>query len=392
MKVNPIPMRILKENSKPLVVFQGASSSGKTYSILQFIILQCYSGEWKDKTIDILRRTTPALKRSVMKDFFDILTSLGVYRIKNHNKTDSTYILKNNLIRFYSADEEQKLRGLRRDVLYLNEVLEFKRMDVMQVLMRTNELSLMDYNPSETFHWVYDEVLTRNDVTFHKSTYKENEFINEKVKQELEGLKERDKQLYHIYSLGERGVSREIIFTNWEYADKDFEDYEGQLLFGMDFGYNDPTALIRLKYHKKGIIIDELLYKSELTSDQILEELNKLKKENLISFNDEIIGDSARPEIIKEVYRGGYNVHSAKKGKGSVLKDINFIKMHKLYITKRSTNLIKELKSYKWKIDKNDKALDEPVDFRNHLIDALRYALEPKANESEFAVGSVNWL
>ena len=122
-------MRLLLENNKPVLVFQGGTGSSKTYSILQFFISKCLT-EWEHKTIDILRRTTPALKRSVMKDFFDILMDLGIYDIRNHNRTDSIYKLESNIFRFYSADEEQKMRGLRRDIVYFNEVLEFKRIDV----------------------------------------------------------------------------------------------------------------------------------------------------------------------------------------------------------------------------------------------------------------------
>ena len=182
-------MPILLDNNKPIIVFQGGTGSGKTYCILHFIIIDGFT-EWENKTIDILRRTTPAMKRSVMKDFFDILFSLDMYDINLHNRTDSTYKIRSNLIRFYSADEEQKMRGLRRDVVYFNEALEFKRIDIMQVMMRTHELIFMDYNPSDEFHWIYDEINKRDDVNFSISTYRDNPFLGEKTIHEIERLKD----------------------------------------------------------------------------------------------------------------------------------------------------------------------------------------------------------
>jgi len=169
-------MRILEKHNKRVLVFQGGSGSSKTYSILQHFIIKSLSGEWHNETIDIVRDTTPALRRSVMFDFFNILTNLGLYKIENHNRTDSTYKLGSNLIRFYSLDDQNKVRGPRRDRVYFNEALHLRKIDVMQVIIRTHKQFYMDYNPSEEFHWIYDEILTRDDITFQVSTYLDNPF------------------------------------------------------------------------------------------------------------------------------------------------------------------------------------------------------------------------
>ena len=367
-------MQILLKNKKPILVFQGGTSSSKTYSILQYFILKCMN-EWENETIDILRRTGPALTRSVMKDFFDILNSLDMYDEDMHNKSSSSYRIGTNLIRFYSADEEQKMRGLRRDRVYFNEILEFKKIDVMQVMMRTHKEIYMDYNPSDEFSWIYDDVLTRNDVTFHISTYLDNPFRTQKTTEEIERLKLIDPNMWRIYGLGQKGVAQATIFNNWDYAERTFEQFEGQVIYGMDFGFNDPTALVRIKYHKEGIYAEQLLYKTDLTSDMIVNELKKLEIEKKIDKYSTIYADSARPEIIEDIRKAGFNVHPVEKKKDSVLRSINFLKRHKIYLNKESLDLIKEVRGYKWKVDKNDKIIDEPVDVNNHLTDCFRYSI-----------------
>lgn len=369
-------MRILLNNKKKILVLQGGSGSSKTYSILQYIISKCLT-DWDNKTIDVLRRTTPALKRSVLADFFKILMDLGIYNIDSHNKTDSTYKLGTNLIRFYSTDEEQKVRGPRRDIAYFNEALEFKRMDVIQVMMRTHEKIFMDYNPSDEFSWIYDEINVRDDVNFNVSTYLDNPFLPKSTIDEIKRLKDVDPNLWRIYGLGEKGTAQATIYLNWDYAEKPFEEFEGRVLYGMDFGYNDPTTLIKVKYHEKEIYAEQLMYKSELTSDMIVNELNKIKKLNKIDNNSYIYADNARPEIIREIKKAGYNIRAVKKGKDSVMKGIDLIKKHNVYLNKNSLDLIKEMRNYKWKTDKDERILDEPIDLNDHLCDAFRYALEP---------------
>lgn len=373
LRTSPL-METLNQNKKPIMVLQGGSGSSKTYSILQYIIIKCLT-EWRNKTIDIVRRTYPALRLSAMKDFFDILIEKNLYVRDNHNKTDGHYRIHSNLIRFYSSDDEEKVRGPRRDIVYFNEILEFKKMDVMQILMRTHELVFMDYNPSEEFHWVYDDILTRDDVNFHKSTYLDNPFLPDRAIKEVERLRETDRNLWRIYGLGEKGVTQATVYSNWDYTDQSFEEFEGQPFYGFDFGYNSPSALLRVKYNEKEIFVEELFYKREFTSDMIIRELEKLEEKGKLDRNSTIYADSARPEIIEDVGRAGFNIHPVLKEKDSVLRGINFIKMHKIYFTKESVNAIKEFRTYRWKINKDDLILDVPVEHNDHLCDALRYAL-----------------
>lgn len=385
MKLEVTPVwKIINQNDKPILVLQGSSGSSKTYSILQWLIIKSVS-EWQNYTIDIVRRTFPSMRISVIKDFEDILKSLNLYNKDMHNKSENTYKLKSNTFRFYSSDDEQKVRGPRRHIVFFNEVLEMKKMDVLQIMMRTHNLVLMDYNPSEEFHWVYDDILTRDDVNFNKSTYLQNPFLAQNARKEIERLKKTDPNLWRIYGLGERGIAQTTVFKNWDYYEGEIMKQEGQLFFGLDFGYNDPTALVKTKYHKEGVYSKQLLYKTNLTSQMIINELNKLEESGELKKTDKIFADSARPEIIQEIKNAGFNVYPVKKGAGSKLRSINFVKKHKVFIDKESIEFIKELRSYKWKVDKDDKVLDEPVDLNDHLIDSFFYSL----NEMSATSGQV---
>ena len=377
-----------------LLVLQGGSSSGKTYSILQTLIVNCIRGKYKDKTIDVIRRTFPALRISAMKDFEDILKNWGLYSLSMHNKSNHEYLLpNNNKFRFYSADNEEKMRGPRRDIAYFNEVLEFKMMDVTQVLLRTKELKIMDYNPSDEFHWVYEHILSREDVTFNKSTYKDNPFMNQETRKEIERLKEVDENLWKVYGLGERGSNKGLIYPSWDYYDAEYKDFEGVELFGADFGYNNPSALIRMKYneHTDTLLIDELLYENGLTTSLFIKKLDELREQGLISYDDQVTADSSRPEVIEEINQAGYNFQSSIKGKNSVIDGINFLKSKKKLVTKTSVNAVKEFRSYKWKENKDGIPTDSvPLDFRDHLMDALRYAVESLRRGDGFFVESAD--
>ena len=332
--------------------------------------------KWNGKVIDIVRDTMTALRSSAMFDFEQILEGMGLYDVNEHNKSECIYKVGGNIFRFFGADDDQKVRGPGRDILFCNELNGFKHKAYKQLNQRTKELSIGDYNPSDEFHWIYDTLLKNPKTAFFITTFRDNPFLPDRIIDEIKEYKETDPNYWRIYGLGLKGVAKATIYSNWEQVDdEEYAKAEGQELFGQDYGFNHPTAMLRVKYHRKGIYIDELLYKTDLTSDDIVREMDLLKEAEKINHNSEIYGDCARPEIIEDITRAGYNCRGAQKGKDSVLRGINFNKNHKIYVTKRSLNIIKELRSYKWKVNKDDIVLDEPVDLNDHLMDALRYAL-----------------
>ena len=363
------------QEGKSIIAHQGGTRSGKTYNILKWLIMKSKT-EWDNYVIDICRETMTSLRISAMFDFFEILENTGWYNPANHNKSQNSYKMGTNTFRFFGADEDQKVRGPGRDILFCNEVNGMKHKTFKQLNQRTKLLVIMDFNPSEEESWVYDLIDTDKTCAFFKTTFRDNPFLPKRITDEIYKYKGVDENYWRIYGLGERGVAEATIYRNWKYAETTFELFEGQRLFGMDFGYNDPTTLVRVKFHEKGIFAEELLYKTELTSEQIVNELDKLREAGKIDYDDLIIADSARPEIIEDIRRAGYNIRKAKKEKGSILRGINFIKRFKVHMPKESVHLIKEFRGYQWKVNKDDKVLDTPVDLNDHLLDAFRYAVE----------------
>jgi phage terminase large subunit len=355
-----------KSCAKRIQVHQGGTRSGKTYSLLLVLIELAYKNTNAGATITIARKTFPALRASVMRDFFEILNRENIYNETNHNKSDSTYILFGNLVEFISIDQPQKVRGRKRDVLFINEANELTLEDWRQLLIRTTGNILLDYNPSDEFHWLYEQVIPREDAAFFKTTYLDNPFLDESLIAEIERLKDADANFWRVYGLGERGQSRSTIFNHYIQAEEITSDWK-LLAYGLDFGYtNDPTACVAVYTNGTDLLFDEVLYQHGLANRQIAKLLDVGKAP--------IIADSAEPKSIDELHGYGLNVHPARKGPDSVRSGIQYLHSKPMYVTARSVNLIKELRNYKWREDKNGRILNEPVDAFNHAIDAARYA------------------
>lgn len=347
-------------------VHQGGTRSGKTYSILLSLIELCYRNPNGGAVVTICRKTFPALRASVMRDFFEIIKREGLYNEDYHNKSEATYVIEGNLIEFISIDQPQKVRGRKRDILFINEANELNLEDWRQLLLRTTGRILLDYNPSDEFSWIYDHVIPREDASFFQSTFKDNPHLDPSLVAEIERLKISDENYWRIYGLGERGQSRTTVFNHWTQRDNIGPEFK-LLAYGLDFGYtNDPTACVAVYWDGEGFLLDEILYRTGLSNRQIFQLLEVGK--------NPVIADSAEPKSIDELHGYGLNVFPARKGPDSVRAGIQFLQSKPLAVTAHSLNLIKELRNYKWREDKNGKILNEPVDAFNHGIDAARYA------------------
>lgn len=372
----------LDRSDKRITIEQGGSRSGKTYNILMWLIFS-YATKNIDKTITICRKTFPALRASSMRDFFEILKKYDLYKEGNHNKSNSEYLLNGNLFEFISLDQPQKVRGRKRNVLYINEANELYFEDWQQLILRTTDKAILDYNPSDEFHFIYDKIKPRDDAEFYITTYKDNPFLDEQTVSEIERLRTVDDNYWNIYGLGLVGSSQALIFRINE-CNSIPEDAKF-LSYGMDFGYtNDPTTLVAIYQQGDNIFLKELLFETKLTNRDIDD---KLKLNNIE--RKEIFADSAEPKSIEELYRMGWNIKPATKGQGSVNIGIDMMKRYNLYVTKDSINMIKEFRNYKWQQDKNGNILNVPVDMFNHTIDAIRYGLYDKLarpNYGKYAV------
>lgn len=352
-----------------IVVNQGGSRSGKTYSILQLLIL-VKAFEGRDQVFSIVRKSLPALRATAMRDFFDILKTHGLYDERFHNKTENTYRLNDNLFEFMSLDQPQKKRGAKRTFLFLNEANELNLEDWIQLSIRTERQIFIDYNPSMEEHWIYDVVIPRKDCTFIKSTYLDNiRFLPKEMVNEIENLKSVDENYWRIYGLGEIGQIKGLVLTNWEPVGE-FPEGCKWVSYGMDFGFtNDPTVIVKVGMFGGDIFVDELLYNRVMTNSDIITAMKGLN----IGKGEEIAADH-QPQSIYEIKLAGFAIKPAYKGGESVLTGIDLLKRFKIKVTKRSVNLIKELKNYKWQEDGNGNVVNKPIDRFNHGIDALRYA------------------
>ena len=348
-------------SDKRFIINQGGSRSSKTYSLCQMLIVYCVQNP--NKVVSIVRKTFPALRATVMRDFFEIMKDLEIYEKSNHNMSENIYRFPNgSIVEFFSVDDEQKIRGRKRDIGWCNEANELWFEDFQQLNMRTEEKLIFDYNPSDSSSWLYK--LPGEESVLIKSTYRDNPFLPESIKRQIEDLKRTDEALYQIYALGEKAISKSNIYNNWTFLGRKPQRFQSYV-YGLDFGYNHPTALIRVYWSDGDIWIEPVIYESYLTTSELIEKFKQLEIEKTV----DILADYSRPEIIAELQNAGYNVNNANK---SVKMGINFVKTFGVYCQEDEA-LKKEYENYKWK-KVGDIITEEPVKLYDDAMDAVRYA------------------
>jgi len=346
---------------KRFIINEGGSRSSKTYSLCQLMIIYCLQNN--NKVVSVIRKTFPALRATVLRDFIEILKDIGLYKQESHNKSEQIYTFANgSMVEFFSVDDEQKIRGRKRDIAWCNEANEIYFDDFTQLNMRTEDKLIFDYNPSDSASWLYE--LPAEESIKIKSTYKDNPFLPESIKAQIEDLARTDEALYQIYALGEKATSKSNIYSNWSFVahrPARFVKY----VYGLDFGYNHPTALMRVYYCDNDIYIEPVIYESYLTTTMLIERLATLNIEQTVS----ILADHSRPEIIQEMNIAGYDVLNANK---VVKKGIDNLKTFGV-ICQDHKALKREYENYKWK-KIGDFITDEPVKLFDDAMDAIRYA------------------
>lgn len=358
----------------------GATRSGKSYALCQYLIVTALN-EVKD--ISIIRKTLPSLKKSAMKDFTEIMQKLGIWEDHRWNATDRIYEFDNgSTIEFFSVDISDKVRGSRRDICWIDESQELSEDDAFQLGIRTTEKIIYSYNPSfGPTHWLYKN-RTEDDVTIFHTTYKNNPYLSQAQVKAIEALQNRSEKYYRIYGLGEFAGNDKQIFQ-FDTCDADDIDENELLCYSIDYGFvNDETAVIKLYRRGDKLYIKEMLYEKGLTTNDIADRLMKMGVGRM-----EIFADSAEPRLNEELFRMGFNIKAVKKGPDSISFGIKQMMNWDLIATKDSINLINELYSYEWQVDKEGNTIDKPVDFKNHLIDAARYAVMMKLTQKQINAG-----
>jgi phage terminase large subunit len=369
-------LKKIRSLNNRIKVIQGGSSAGKTISILILLIDKCIKEPGLE--VSIVSESIPHLRRGCVKDFLKIMKETGRYIPSNYNKTLLRYEFTNgSYIEFFSADSEEKLRGGRRQILYINECNSINYDAYLQLAIRTSGDIYLDYNPSVRF-WVNTEVINQPNTDFIILNYKDNQALPDEVVKMLESNRVKAATSTYwdnwckVYLDGETGQVEGTIFNDYEIIDKIPED--ARLLgYGLDFGYSyDPAALVALYKYNDDIIVDEVVYQTGLLNS----ELSSIMKQNNVK--GEIYADSAEPKSIHELKRYGHQVKSVEKGKDSVNYGIQILQQKKMFITSSSQNIISEFQKYMWKKDRNGGYDTTPIDAHNHACDALRYVAMSK--------------
>lgn len=351
---------------KRVKIIQGGSSAGKTIAILLILIdkAQTQSG----KLISIVSESFPHLKKGAIRDFLNIMEAHGYFKEDSWNRTDCIYTFETGTkIEFFSVDSPDKVRGPRRDILFINEANNIPYEAYTQLAIRTNEEIFIDYNPVIEF-WAHLELKDKPNTDFLIITYKDNEGLPKPIVEELESRQNR-KSWWTVYGLGQLGEVEGKIYKDWEIIDA--IPHQARLeRYGLDFGYsNDPTAIVAIYYYNGGYIVDEIVYRKGMLNKQIADAILNTEKETIV------VADSAEPKSIDEIKLYGINIFPAVKGPGSITSGIQFVQAQRISVTKRSVNLIAEYRNYLWKTDKNGRIINEPEGGFDHALDATRYGL-----------------
>jgi len=371
------------ESKKRLKIFQGGTRSGKSWSLMQYC-LYLMTTQKKALTISIVRKTLPALKRSILRDFLHISKQLGIYWAGVHNKSDNTFEYNGHTLEMFSTDDAQKIRGSSRDILWINEGNELFFEDYQQLAMRTRGEILIDFNPSDPVHYLYDLADSKESDLF-LSTYKDNKFLPKELIDEIERIKDRDPDYWRVYGEGLRAIfSEKQIFKNWNYIPlKDFPQLDDEVL-GCDFGFSqDNLAIVKVGRYNNNIYIQELIYKKGMTNRDIAEFIKAQKLDDMLMYCD-----SAEPKSIEELRQMSIWAKGAIKGQGSINAGISLLKEFDIYVSEDSINIQKEQLSYVYDELKDGTIINKPkANQADHLLDSIRYCVYSRwRNRNDFFV------
>lgn len=373
-------------------IFYGGAGSGKSVFIAQRLLMRTL-GEPGHKTL-VVRKVAKTNRHSTFALIVGIISSWKVTALFKINKSDMEILCEGNgnQIIFTGLDDVEKLKSIAGITdIWVEEASEITQEDFQQLDLRLRGKTpwplqiTMTFNPISALSWLksffFD--MPKENCIVHKSTYKDNRFLDDEYKKVIEDLKNQDHTYYQIYGLGEWGVLGNLVFHNYVFEDIPYKEQDFDAVYqGLDFGFNHPSALVRVGFKDEELYVFDELYEKGLTNAELIQEVGRM-----IDKRKQITADSAEPARIKEFRQAGYNVVPSVKGTGSVKDGIDWLKRHKIHISKKCPNLLAEMQQYSYKKDKNDNVLDEPIEFKDDAIAALRYAIEPIRHQKSIFIG-----
>lgn len=373
----------------------GGTSASKTISILLILIDKCivYANQDKQLLVSVVSESLPHLKRGALRDFLNIMEGHGYFKEANYNRTDFEYNFSSKVkMEFFGVDSPDKVRGPRRDILFMNEANNCPYHSFDQLEVRTRDEIWLDWNPTNEF-WFYSEVLPFRDadIDFITLTYKDNDALDENIVKSIEARK-HNASWWKVYGLGQLGEVEGKIYKDWAIIDT--LPHEARLeRYGLDFGYaNDPAALVAIYYYNGGYIVDELIHRTHMSNRKIADYIMNSGASNVL-----VVADSAEPKSIDEMREYGVQIIGANKGPGSVNQGIQWVQDQRMSMTKKSVNVIKSYRNYMWRTDREGNILDLPDHDYSDAMDAIRYAMESLRpqdddDEEEYRTGNIMGL
>lgn len=376
--------KFLKETTSKVNLLYGGAGSAKSWSIAQYLIFEKLLKE-RNITILVVRKTLPAVKRSCLELFRNLLQQYDIAFYEN--KSENIIYVNGNKIIFLGLDDPEKTKSIERiHYIWIEEATELLHNEFLQLLLRARASNVFDknklflsFNPISEHNYLrrYTDNPPESYSVIH-STYKDNPFLDDQYKKTLESLQDQDEEYYNIYALGEWGTLKNIIYDKWDLVDELPKVDESLFYYGLDFGFENASALVKCYNNETDLWVDEILYRTGLTNKDLIDNIKPL----ILNLNNEIYCDSAEPARIKEMCDEPSCLNAFQSDK-SVKDGIDYVKRFKIHVTKRSLNIIKELQMYKRKADKNGNVLEDPVRFNDHAVSAIRYAVYTQKQKVE---------
>ncbi|MBF0472652.1 MAG: PBSX family phage terminase large subunit [Nitrospirae bacterium] len=373
------PTEIFKKNylsNAQILINRGGAGSSKSYSIAQLLTIIFLQAE--QVKILALRKSSAYIQHSLDEVFKEVFDQFGIRHLITENKTKRFFKYNKNIIQLSSVDDPEKYKSSKWNYIWFEETTEFSFHEFKTIALRNRAQSLPNrpnqiiftFNPTSELSWIKTMIIDSNKYDYKEinSSYKDNPYLEEFYINSLIALEQQDINFYRIYTLGEWGILENIVYNNWQIIDDLPKDNNSDVFYGLDFGYNNPSSLVKLSSIDSNIYASVLIYESKLTNIDLIEKMNQL----IPNKNHPIYADSAEPQRIEEIHRDGFNIHPADK---SVKDGIDFVKRQTLKIHKESLNLIKELQTYSYRKNKLGQVIDEPIKFNDHALDALRYGI-----------------